>query len=135
MTNFIPNFIIPDALLLLFPFIVIGIRLFVTTQSKVPWRLANFGFIAIFLLLNFIPLASGNGRFFICNWKVDDFGVLMREVLMVSALLGMWLSKDYFEHGADKKPPMHQIAEFIGAIAFATFGGFVEKMRVFTLIF
>ena len=78
MTNFIPNFIIPDALLLLFPFIVIGIRLFVTTQSKVPWRLANFGFIAIFFLLNFIPLASGNGRFFICNWKVDDFGVLTK---------------------------------------------------------
>ena len=125
MTNFaIPNFILPDVLLLIFPFVVIGIRLFVTTQSKVPWRMANIGFIAIFFLLNFIPLASGNGKFFICNWKVDDFGVLMREVLMVSALLGMWLSKDYFEHGADKKPPMHQIAEFIGAIAFATFGGF-----------
>ena len=95
MTNFaIPNFILPDVLLLIFPFVVIGIRLFVTTQSKVPWRMANIGFIAIFFLLNFIPLASGNGKFFICNWKVDDFGVLMREVLMVSALLGMWLSKD-----------------------------------------
>ncbi|MCQ2062386.1 MAG: NADH-quinone oxidoreductase subunit N [Fibrobacter sp.] len=124
MSQYIPNFIIPDALLLLFPFIVIGSRLFCDYKSKIPWRIANFGFIAIFILLNLIPLASGEGRFFISNWRVDDFGVLMREVLMVSAILGMWLSKDYFEHGADGKPQMHQIAEFIGAIAFATFGGF-----------
>ena len=117
------NFIIPDILLLLFPFIVIGSRLFCNYRSQLPWRIANFGFIAIFILLNFIPLASGEGRFFICNWKIDDFGVLMREVLIVSAILGIWLSKDYFEHGADGKPQMHQIAEFIGAIAFATFGG------------
>ncbi len=117
------NFIIPDILLLLFPFIVIGSRLFCNYRSQLPWRIANFGFIAIFILLNFIPLASGEGKFFICNWKIDDFGVLMREVLMISAILGMWLSKDYFEHGADGKPQMHQIAEFIGSIAFATFGG------------
>ena len=117
------NFLIPDVLLLLFPFIVIGSRLFCSYKSQLPWRIANFGFILIFILLNFIPLASGGGRYFISNWKIDDFGVLMREVLIISAILGMWLSKDYFEHGADGKPQMHQIAEFIGSIAFATFGG------------
>ena len=121
---YIPNFIAPDLLLLIFPFIVIGSRLFCNAQSKVPWRIANVGFIAIFVLLNLIPIASGEGRFFITNWRVDDFGVLMREVLMVSAILGIWFAKDYFEHGADGKPQMHQIAEFIGATAFATFGGF-----------
>ena len=121
---YIPNFIAPDLLLLIFPFIVIGSRLFCSAQSKVPWRIANIGFIAIFVLLNLIPIASGEGRFFITNWRVDDFGVLMREVLMVSAILGIWFAKDYFEHGADGKPQMHQIAEFIGATAFATFGGF-----------
>lgn len=121
---YIPNFIVPDLLLLIFPFIVIGSRLFCSAQSKVPWRIANIGFIAIFVLLNLIPIASGEGRFFITNWRVDDFGVLMREVLMVSAILGIWFAKDYFEHGADGKPQMHQIAEFIGATAFATFGGF-----------
>ena len=121
---YIPNFIVPDLLLLIFPFIVIGSRLFCNAQSKVPWRIANIGFIAIFVLLNLIPIASGEGRFFITNWRVDDFGVLMREVLMVSAILGIWFAKDYFEHGADGKPQMHQIAEFIGATAFATFGGF-----------
>ena len=123
--NFIlPNFIIPDALLLLFPFLVIGSRLFCSYRSPIPWRMANIGFIVIFVLLNFIPLTNNIGKFFICNWKIDDFGVLIREVLMLSAMLGMWLSKDYFEHGADGKPQMHQFAEFTGAIAFATFGGF-----------
>ena len=135
MSQYIPNFIWPDLLLLLFPFIVIGSRLFCDYKSKIPWRIANIGFIAIFLLLNLIPLASGNGRFFISNWRVDDFGVLMREVLMISAILGMWLSKDYFEHGADGKPQMRQIAEFIGAIAFATFGGVTVVSACDTLTF
>lgn len=135
MSQYIPNFIWPDLLLLLFPFIVIGSRLFCDYKSKIPWRIANIGFIVIFLLLNLIPLASGNGRFFISNWRVDDFGVLMREVLMISAILGMWLSKDYFEHGADGKPQMHQIAEFIGAIAFATFGGVTVVSACDTLTF
>lgn len=124
MSFTLPNFIIPDVLLLIFPFVVIGSRLFCSYKSQIPWRIANIGFVAILVLLNFIPLTNDVGKFFLCNWKIDDFGVLMREVLMVSALLGMWLAKDYFEHGADGKPQMHQIAEFIGAIAFATFGGF-----------
>lgn len=124
MSFTLPNFIIPDVLLLLLPFIVIGSRLFCSGKSQIPWRIANIGFIVIFVLLNFIPLTNNVGKFFICNWKIDDFGVLMREVLMLSAMLGMWFAKDYFEHGADGKPQMHQIAEFIGAIAFATFGGF-----------
>ena len=120
-----PSFILPDLLLLVFPFLVIGSRLFCSSKSNIPWRIANIGLVAIFVLLNFIPLASGNGRYFICNWHVDDFGVLMREVLVLSALLGTWLSKDYFDHSQSGKPQMRQLAEFIGTIAFATFGGVV----------
>ncbi|MCQ2054205.1 MAG: NADH-quinone oxidoreductase subunit N [Fibrobacter sp.] len=131
----IPHFIIPDLILLVFPFIVIGSRLFCDYKSKIPWRIANIGLMLIFVLLNLIPLASGEGQFFISNWRVDDFGVLMREVLILSALLGVWLSKDYFEHGADGKPQMHQIAEFIGAIAFATFGGITVVSACDTLTF
>ena len=131
----VPNFILPDILLLLFPFVVIGSRLFCDARSNVPWRIANFGFLLIFLLLNFIPLASGEGRFLLGNWRLDDFGVLMREVLVVAAILGMWFSKDYFMHAASGKPQMHQIAEFIGAIAFATFGGVVVVSACDTITF
>ncbi len=120
--SYIPNYIIPDLLLLILPFLVIGSRLFVKDNSKIPWRIANIGLVLIFALLNFIPLAGGS-RFFINNWNVSDFGILMREVLVLSAILGVWLSKDYFNHGGDGKPAMNQIAEFIGTIAFATFGG------------
>lgn len=119
--TYIPNYVIPDLLLLLLPFLVIGSRLFVNENSKIPWRVANIGLVLIFILLNTIPLASA--KFFISNWRVDDFGTLMREVLVLSAILGVWLSKDYFDHGGDGKPAMRQLAEFIGTIVFATFGG------------
>ena len=46
----IPGFIVPDILLLIFPFIVIGSRLFCSAQSKVPWRIANIGFILQYAL-------------------------------------------------------------------------------------
>lgn len=119
--TYIPNYVIPDLLLLLLPFLVIGSRLFVNENSKIPWRVANIGLVLIFILLNTIPLASA--KFFISNWRVDDFGTLMREVLVLSAILGVWLSKDHFDHGGDGKPAMRQLAEFIGTIVFATFGG------------
>ena len=48
----VPNFIIPDLLLLLFPFIVIGSRLFCDAKSNVPWRIANIGFLLIFISLS-----------------------------------------------------------------------------------
>ena len=120
----IPNFILPDLILLILPFLVIGCRLLVK-NSKLPWCLACIGLIAVFIWLNFLPLVGGNGNHFISNWRVDDFGILMREVLTLSAILGLLLAKDYFDHDADGKPQLHQIAEFAGTVAFATFGGYI----------
>lgn len=125
MNFYIPTYVIPDILLLLIPFIVIGSRLFCKPNSKMPWRLANILLVVEFIALNFIPLTSGEGRFFINNWRVDDFGILMREVLVLSGLLGVWLCKDYFDHGADNKPQLKQLSEFIGTVVFATFGGVI----------
>lgn len=124
MSFSVPQFIIPDLILLALPFLVIGCRL-VIRNSKLPWRLACIGLIAVFVLLNLLPLVGGSGNYFISNWRVDDFGILMREVLTLSALLGLLLAKDYFDHGADGKPQMNQIAEFAGTVAFATFGGYI----------
>lgn len=123
--SYIPNLILPDLLLLAIPFIVIGCRLFVNEKSRAPWHLANICLLLLFVVLNFIPLSGGNGLLFINNWHLDDFGVLMREVLVLSAILGVWLAKDYFDHGADNKPQMHQMSEFIGTVAFATLGGVI----------
>lgn len=39
--TYIPNYVIPDLLLLLLPFLVIGSRLFVNENSKIPWRVAT----------------------------------------------------------------------------------------------
>ena len=119
------NHLIPDLVLLALPFLVIGSRLFCKKYSKVPWRIANLGLLVTFVLLNLIPLTNTEGTFFISNWKIDDFGVLMREVFVLSAIFGTWLAKDYFDHGADGKPAMGQLAEYLGTLVFATFGGFI----------
>ncbi len=125
MSLFVPNFIIPDLVLIALPFMVIGSRLLCKDTSRIPWRLSILGLVAVFVMLNFLPLVGGEGNFFINNWRVDDFGILMREVLTLSALLGMLLAKDYFNHGADGKPAMQQIAEFAGTVTFATLGGYI----------
>ena len=123
---------LPDILMVLLPFAVIISRFCCKPYSKLPWRIAMLGFIAIFVLLNFIPL-TGMSRFFINNWRLDDFGILMREVLVVSGLLCLLHAKDYFNHGADGKPAMKQIEEFAAMVMFATFGGFTVVSACDTL--
>jgi len=133
MSFSVPNFIVPDLILLAVPFIVLACRLFCDAKSKLPWRVANAGLIVTFVALNFLPLASGEGNFFASNWRLDDFGILMREVLMLSAILATWFAKDYFDHGADGKPQLRQLSEFIATVAFATFGGFIVVSACDTL--
>ena len=121
----LPNYLIPDILLLVLPFLVIAARLAFKKTSSIPWNLANIGLVVTFILLNLIPLTNSAGHLFLNNWRMDDFGVLMREVFVLSAIFGTWLAKDYFDHGADGKPAMAHLAEFMGTLMFATFGGFI----------
>ncbi len=115
-------FLIPDLLLLLTPFLVITIRIF-TKNSKPAFIFANLSFLVIFILLNHLVLGEESHVFF-STWKVDRFGVLMREILILGAFLGIWFAKDYFDHRADHKSKLTQMAEYIAALMFATFGGF-----------
>lgn len=116
-------FFIPDLLLLLLPFVLITTRLFISKRSQLPWYMAHIGLITIFILLNFIPV--GETQFFLSNWKIDSFGILMRELLVLSALIGISFSKEYFNYTSDFMPRMHHFSEFMGAIIMATFGGVV----------
>ena len=121
----IPNQLISDLIVLALPFLILIIRLCGKRTTEMPWRIANLGLIAAFIILNTIPLTNSEGTFFLSNWRVDDFGVLMREVLVLSGILGLWLAKDYFDHGADGKPALQHITEYMATLAFATFGGFI----------
>ncbi|MCQ2096570.1 MAG: NADH-quinone oxidoreductase subunit N [Fibrobacter sp.] len=121
----ISNQLIPDLILLALPFLILIVRLCSKRTTVMPWRIANLGLIATFVMLNMIPLTNSEGAFFLSNWRVDDFGVLMREVFVLSGILGLWLAKDYFDHGADGKPALMHITEFMATLIFATFGGFI----------
>lgn len=115
------NFLIPDILLVILPFVVIGSHFLFPKRHTVPFVVGCIGFLGTFVMLNLLVL--GETQTFLSNWKIDSFGVFMREVLILGALLGIWFSKDYFEHGADGKEQLHQLPEFIAAISVATFGG------------
>lgn len=117
------NFILPDILLLIFPFAVIILHFLFPKKHELPFRFSAVFFIGIFVLLN--CLLVGGAQTFLSNWTIDSFGILMREVLVLGTLLAILFAKDYFDHPADGKPRLHQFAEFSAAIAAATFGGFI----------
>ena len=117
------HFLIPDLLLLILPFLIVVSRIFSSKRSLIPWYVAFLGLITIFVLLNCITV--GETQLFLSNWKVDRFGILMREFLVLAALMGISFSKDYFNHTSDFTPRMHQLSEFMGTVIMATFGGVV----------
>jgi NADH-quinone oxidoreductase subunit N len=117
------HFLIPDLLLLILPFLIVVSRIFSSKRSLIPWYVAFLGLITIFVLLNCITV--GETQLFLSNWKVDRFGILMREFLVLAALMGISFSKDYFNHTSDFTPRMHQLSEFMGTVIMGTFGGVV----------
>ena len=114
------NFILPDILLLIFPFAVIILHFLFLKKHELLFRFSAVFFIGIFVLLN--CLLVGGAQTFLSNWTIDSFGILMREVLVLGTLLAILFAKDYFDHPADGKPRSPQVAEFSAAIAAATFG-------------
>lgn len=115
------NFLIPDILLLAFPFVAITLHLCFPTNRQFPFFFSTIFFGALFIILNLLLL--GAEQTYLSTWKIDSFGVLLREVLVLGAFLGLLFAKDYFDHSADGKPPLHQFPEFSASIAAATFGG------------
>jgi NADH-quinone oxidoreductase subunit N len=114
--------IIPDILLTLLPFLIIGSGLFSKRGSSVPFHIAWASLVAILGMYNII---SPSTDFYLSNWRIDSFGVLLRQVLVLSALFAIWLGKEYFDRGGDGKAPLTNMAEFMGSIVFVTIGGVI----------
>jgi NADH-quinone oxidoreductase subunit N len=115
--------IIPDILLLLFPFLMLAFKLFLT---QVQTAHKNFAFAYLFILLicqNFVLI--GDTQVYFSNWQIDTFGIFMREIFTLSALLALLLSENYFKHSMSEKPRLLHFSEFAASIGFATFGGIV----------
>ena len=79
--------IIPDILLLFFPFLMLAFKLFLT-QAQTAHK--NFAFAYLFILLicqNFVLI--GDTQVYFSNWQIDTFGIFMREIFTLSALLAL----------------------------------------------
>lgn len=116
------NFILPDVLLLLFPFALILLHTLFPQKKQLPFIVSAVFFAALFVLLN--TLLVGGRMTYLSNWSIDSYGILMREVLVVGTFLALLFAKDYFDHPADGKAKLHQFPEFAAALSAATFGGF-----------
>lgn len=117
------NPLIPDILLLLFPLAMLLLRLVCPKRERLHWLFANIALAVIFIYQNCLLLSGPH--FYLSNWKVDSFGIFVREVLTLGAFCAIWFSKDYFTHDAAGKPRLKEFPEFVSIIGFATFGGVV----------
>lgn len=115
--------ILPDILLILLPFLTVGTGLLARKNSSATFHVAWISLLILLGMYNMIPVGGSN--YYLSNWRIDSFGVLMRQVLVVSALFATWLAKDYFERGGDGKAPLRQLGEYLGSIQFVTMGGVV----------
>lgn len=117
------QWILPDILLLFFPFALIFLRLALPAKKELPFRISVLFFAALFVLLNTLPV--GESHAYLSNWNIDNFGILMREVLVLGTLLALVFAKDYFDHPSDGKPQLRHFSEFAAMLSAATFGGFI----------
>jgi len=107
-------FIILDLAFIFLPFSVLAIGLFSIKYSVI---LANTGSAVLFLLyagFSLNGLESGNLNASLLTWSVSGFGILIRELLLLSFFLASILSSNY---NLRNKP------EFLGAMLFVAVGG------------
>jgi len=107
-------FIILDCIFILLPFLVLGIGLLSTRYSIV---LANAGSAILFLLyagFSLCGLESGKMSASLLTWSVSGFGILVRELLLLSFFLASVLSSSY---------NLRNKSEFLGAMLFVAVGG------------
>jgi len=107
-------FIILDCIFILLPFLVLGAGLLSTRYSII---LANAGSAILFLLyagFSLCGLEDGKMSASLLTWSVSGFGILARELLLLSFFLASVLSNSY---NLRNKP------EFLGAMLFVAVGG------------
>lgn len=112
--------ILPDILLIVLGVLVLALDL-ARVRSSIVWNVSWIGVAAILGLLNLIP-AGWDRSWFGGNWNLTNFGLLMREFFLVSALCVLFLSRGIFTRGEEGFAPLKYKAEFIASILFVTFG-------------
>ena len=108
------TFIILDCIFILMPFLVLGLGLFSTRYSVI---LANAGSAVLLLLyagFSLCGIEDGKMSASLLTWSVNGFGILIRELLLLSFFLASVLSNSY---------NLRNKSEFLGAMLFVAVGG------------
>lgn len=112
--------LLPDILLIVLGLLVLGLDL-ARVRPAMVWNISWMGLVGIFVLLNLIP-AGWDRSWFGGNWSLTNFGLLMRELFILSALAVVLLARSVFVRGEEGFAPLKYKAEFIAAVIFVTFG-------------
>jgi len=114
MLTTMSTFIILDCIFILMPFLVLGLGLFSTRYSVI---LANAGSAVLLLLyagFSLCGIEDGKMSASLLTWSVNGFGILIRELLLLSFFLASVLSNSY---------NLRNKSEFLGAMLFVAVGG------------
>ncbi len=112
--------LLPDLLLLLLPFLLLGYDLIVAEKGeKALFPIAISGTTLITLLYFFVsPLSEP----WLGGWSMTQRGIEFRILFTIAALLALLFAHTYFVRGGDRQCPLQHRAEFLAIILLVTFG-------------
>jgi len=107
-------FIILDCIFILLPFLVLGVGLLSTRYSIILANVSSAILLLLYAGFSLCGLESGNISASLLTWSVNGFGILARELLLLSFFLASVLSNSY---------NLRNKSEFLGAMLFVAVGG------------
>ncbi|GHV14175.1 hypothetical protein AGMMS49938_09870 [Fibrobacterales bacterium] len=118
-------FITLDILFILLPFLVLALGF---VSQKISAATANAGSALLLILYAIFSLCGINGQAAnitasFLTWNVNGFGILIRELLLLSFLLASLFSNGYFAHKSDGKAALKNKPEYLSAMLFIAVGG------------
>ncbi len=117
------NLILPDMMLVLLCFVVLGADLWQYTRKKNgSFHLSWLGLGVIFVIL--AAQDYYQARLYFGSYKVTGISMLFKQLFVLSALGAILLSRSYFLEGRLERAPMRYPGEFFAIILFCTTGMF-----------
>lgn len=115
--------ILPDLLLLLLAFLILGVDLFTKDeQSEVTFHLSWAGLCALLLLLFCLPYDQQ--VYYLGTYVINGTSLLFKQIFVLSALFTVLLSQSYFRSGENIRGALKHRGEFNAILFFATAGMF-----------
>lgn len=113
--------ILPDLLLLLLPFAVIGADLFLNPHHtfRPAYHAAWIGLVVIFVVQCFVPHDAT--ATYLHAWKIAPWSLLLKQIFVATAAFATWLAAPYFLH-REQRPRITRGGEFFAMLMFCTAG-------------